>query len=101
MLQIINLRNNFIKDFFAVEKVLYYLLVKKVVNIDDAANTKESYVITKNGQLSPIKIECLDINYKPIKTELLDGSRNLFSRSYNKYDSFGNLIQTTDVKKGM
>ncbi len=93
------LKKQFYYDFFGREKsIVLPSGESKVVNIDDAANTKESYVIAKNGQLSPIKIEYLDINYKPIKTELLDGSRNLFSRSYNKYDSFGNLIQTTDVK---
>ncbi len=93
------LRKLFHYDFFGREKtVLLPSGESKVTNIDDGANTKESYVVAKNGQISPIKIEYLNVHYKPVKTEMYDGAKNLFSRSNNKYDDFGNLIQTTDVK---
>ncbi|WGL61380.1 RHS repeat-associated core domain-containing protein [Pigmentibacter sp. JX0631] len=85
-------------DFFGREKNIVLPSGETQVSmVDDGLNTRETYVIARNGEYSPIKIEYLDLNYKPVKTEILDGSRNLFSKSINKYDDFGNMIQSIDV----
>ncbi|WP_158998748.1 RHS repeat-associated core domain-containing protein [Pigmentibacter ruber] len=93
-----SLKKQFYYDFFGREKnIILPSGETQVSAIDDVLNTRETYVIAKNGENSPIKVEYLDDNYKPIKTEILDGNRRLFSTSSNKYDDFGNLVQSIDV----